>query len=82
MQIKVALILRVIKLILLFPYTGWVRIERIDGVGASQRGYWHVMRSTLGSAQAIAGERGPVRRPRLFPAPTNNPRNGSGYDDM
>ena len=48
--------------------TGWVRIERIDGVGAAQRGFWHVVRSTLGAAQVAGGERGPVRRPRCLSA--------------
>lgn len=52
---------------------GWVRIERIDGVGAAQRAFWHVVRSTLGSAQA-AGADGLVRRPRsLAPAPNTAP---------
>lgn len=43
---------------------GWVRIERIDGVGAAQRGFWHVVRHTLSAAQADGMDRGPVRRPR------------------
>ncbi|KAH9628013.1 hypothetical protein HF086_017988 [Spodoptera exigua] len=55
------------------PFAGWVRIERIDGVGAAQRGFWHVVRSTLGAAQVVGGERGPVRRPRgLSSAPCSS----------
>ncbi|KAM3968620.1 neuralized E3 ubiquitin protein ligase 4 [Aphomia sociella] len=55
------------------PFAGWVRIERIDGVGAAQRAFWHVVRSTLGSAQA-ACEMGTARRPRsLVPAPCTSP---------
>ncbi|XP_028174207.1 neuralized-like protein 4 isoform X1 [Ostrinia furnacalis] len=55
------------------PLAGWVRIERIDGVGAAQRAFWHVVRSTLGSAQAAAAD-APARRPRsLAPAPTTAP---------
>ncbi|XP_050560438.1 neuralized-like protein 4 isoform X2 [Spodoptera frugiperda] len=46
------------------PFAGWVRIERIDGVGAAQRGFWHVVRHTLSAAQADGMDRGPVRRPR------------------
>ncbi|KAJ0183844.1 hypothetical protein K1T71_000267 [Dendrolimus kikuchii] len=45
-------------------FSGWVRIERIDGVGAAQRGFWHVTKTTLGCAQSANGDRGPVRRPR------------------
>ncbi|XP_026761342.2 neuralized-like protein 4 [Galleria mellonella] len=55
------------------PLAGWVRIERIDGVGAAQRAFWHVVRSTLGSAQA-ASESGVVRRPRsLVPTLCTSP---------
>ncbi|KAL4717652.1 hypothetical protein ACJJTC_000801 [Scirpophaga incertulas] len=55
------------------PLAGWVRIERIDGVGAAQRGFWHVVRSTLSCAQAAPDE-GLVRRPRsLATAPCHNP---------
>ncbi|XP_038216186.1 neuralized-like protein 4 isoform X1 [Zerene cesonia] len=39
------------------PFAGWVRIERIDGVGAARRGFWHVARSTLGAAQGARGAR-------------------------
>ncbi|XP_053624877.1 neuralized-like protein 4 isoform X2 [Plodia interpunctella] len=54
------------------PLAGWVRIERIDGVGAAQRAFWHVVRSTLGSRQAADGTA--VRRPRsLAPAPSTEP---------
>lgn len=57
---------------------GWVRIERIDGVGAAQRGFWHVTKATLGSAQSANGDRGPVRRPRsLADTPCTSP---SYYD--
>ncbi|XP_028032993.1 neuralized-like protein 4 isoform X1 [Bombyx mandarina] len=51
---------------LLPPFAGWVRIERIDGVGAAQRGFWNVSRNILGSAQAAHGESGSVRRPRAL----------------
>ncbi|KAI5641319.1 neuralized domain-containing protein [Phthorimaea operculella] len=51
--------------------SGWVRIERIDGVGACRRAFWHVARHTLGSAQS---QTGPVRRPRsLAPTPCVSP---------
>ncbi|CAK1555013.1 unnamed protein product [Leptosia nina] len=55
------------------PFAGWVRIERIDGVGAAMRGFWHIARATLAAAQARS-ERGPARRPRhLAPAPLAAP---------
>ncbi|XP_059055194.1 neuralized-like protein 4 isoform X2 [Achroia grisella] len=55
------------------PLAGWVRIERIDGVGAAQRAFWHIVRSTLGSAQ-VTNECGVARRPRsLVPAPCISP---------
>ncbi|OWR53166.1 hypothetical protein KGM_201376 [Danaus plexippus plexippus] len=54
------------------PLAGWVRIERIDGVGAATRGWWHVTRSTLGAAQAHRNDVNPAKRPRaLAPAPTS-----------
>lgn len=50
---------------------GWVRIERIDGVGACRKAFWHVARHTLSSAQE---QTGPARRPRsLAPAPCVSP---------
>ncbi|KAG6443228.1 hypothetical protein O3G_MSEX002723 [Manduca sexta] len=64
------------------PLAGWVRIERIDGVGAAQRAFWHVSRCTLGFAQAAhatlaarpAEEPAAPRRPRtLAPAPCTSP---------
>ncbi|CAH0402005.1 unnamed protein product [Chilo suppressalis] len=57
------------------PLAGWVRIERIDGVGAARRAFWHVFRSTLGSAQAAGdADAGAVRRPRaLLPTPCSAP---------
>ncbi|XP_060809527.1 neuralized-like protein 4 isoform X1 [Amyelois transitella] len=56
------------------PLAGWVRIERIDGVGAAQRAFWHVVRSTLGSSQAAGVPTGVVRRPRsLAMAPSTSP---------
>ncbi|CAB3250161.1 unnamed protein product [Arctia plantaginis] len=56
------------------PLAGWVRIERIDGVGAAQRAFWHVVRSTLGMAQMASAERGTVRRPlSLTGAPCTSP---------
>ncbi|XP_022832524.1 neuralized-like protein 4 [Spodoptera litura] len=55
------------------PFAGWVRIERIDGVGAAQRGFWHVVRGTLTAAQADGMDRGPVRRPRgLYSEPVSS----------
>ncbi|XP_047524615.1 neuralized-like protein 4 isoform X2 [Pieris napi] len=42
-------------------FAGWVRIERIDGIGAATRGFWHIVRSTLGAAQAV--ERAVAKRP-------------------
>ncbi|XP_047543867.1 neuralized-like protein 4 isoform X1 [Vanessa atalanta] len=54
------------------PLAGWVRIERIDGVGAASRGFWHITRSTLGAAQAASSESGIAKRPRsLASSPTN-----------
>ncbi|XP_041987220.1 neuralized-like protein 4 [Aricia agestis] len=62
---------------------GWVRIERIDGVGAASRGFWHIQRSTLGAAQAATTtERDIVRRPRcLASAPSNTISVDDGWLD-
>ncbi|XP_052746681.1 neuralized-like protein 4 isoform X2 [Bicyclus anynana] len=54
------------------PLAGWVRIERIDGVGAAARGFWHIMRSTLVAAQAVSGESGDARRPRSMASSPSN----------
>ncbi|XP_072930436.1 neuralized-like protein 4 isoform X2 [Epargyreus clarus] len=49
-------------------YAGWVRIERIDGVGAASRGFWHVTKSMLARARSAAP--GAARRPpALLAAP-------------
>ncbi|XP_034839202.1 neuralized-like protein 4 isoform X1 [Maniola hyperantus] len=54
------------------PLAGWVRIERIDGVGAASRGFWHMTRSTLGAAQAVSGDGGVAKRPRSLPSSPSN----------
>lgn len=60
-------------------FAGWVRIERIDGVGAAQRGFWHVTKATLGSAQSANGEDGPVRRPTAL---ADNLCTSTTYSDL
>ncbi|CAH2216701.1 jg563, partial [Pararge aegeria aegeria] len=57
----------------------WVRIERIDGVGAASRGFWHMTRSTLGAAQAVNGETGVAKRPRSL---ASSPSNAISLGDM
>ncbi|XP_068632829.1 neuralized-like protein 4 [Battus philenor] len=53
--------------------SGWVRIERIDGVGAAARAFWPIARTTLSAARAAAGA-GIARRPRaLAPLPGCTP---------
>ncbi|XP_047040446.1 neuralized-like protein 4 [Helicoverpa zea] len=54
-------------------FAGWVRIERIDGVGAASRGFWHVGRSSLRAAQTSTVATGPLRRPKFANTPNAEP---------
>ncbi|XP_050683838.1 neuralized-like protein 4 isoform X2 [Leptidea sinapis] len=50
-------------------YAGWVRFERIDGVGAARRGFWQVSRVVLMAAKTSTASR-PVRPANLASVPS------------